>query len=110
MDAQQVKVARQAKQIYLLSILFNVIAGVAIRVTHGHPLFAVGTIAVMVFGCVATWRFCQAIGIGKAWSAINTALCPFTFLLQLIVLLRMYSKRTGIWLSFLGGDKAASRA
>ena len=110
MDAQEIKAARNEKRLFLLSVVFNVIAGLALRLSGGHPLFAFGGIAVMVFGCVATWRFCRSIGIGKGWSTVNLALSPFICVLQMIVLLRMYSRRTGIGLTFFMGDRVPSQA
>lgn len=110
MDALQIKVARNEKRLFLLSVLFNVITGLAFRLSGGNPLLVVGAIAVMIFGCVATWRFARSIGISKGWSAVNLALSPFICIVQLIVLLRMYSRRTGIGLTFFMGDRLPSQA
>ena len=105
MDPQQIERARQAKRMYLLSLLFNVIVGAALRFSDDNIVLNLAALGCVIFSVVVTWRFCRSIRIGKAASAINAALSPFIFIFQLIVLLRMYAKRTGVRLTFLMGDR-----
>ena len=110
MDATQVENARRARKIYLLTFLFNLIAGIILRVLPSESPFQlpIGVICLLSF-VVVTWRFCRALGIGRAWSAINAVFSPFIALLQLIVFLRMYAKRTRTGLTFLMGERVPSR-
>jgi hypothetical protein len=117
MDAQQIERARQAKRLYLMAFLFTVVLGSAIRVVYRFTddvtmnlLLSALSLSIMVSVAVITWRFCRSIGIGRAYSAINAVLSPFIFLIQLVVLLRMYAKRTGVRLTFLLGDRSPSAA
>jgi len=105
MDPQQIERARQAKRMYLLALLFNVIVGGALRFSSDNVVLNFLALGCLIFSVVVTWRFCRSIGIGKAASAINAVVSPFIFILQLIVLLRMYAKRTGVRLTFLMGDR-----
>jgi len=105
MDPQQIVRAREAKRVYLLALLFNVIVGAALRLSGHHFALTIVAYACLTFSVAVTWRFCRSIGFGKATSAINAALCPFIFIFQLVVLLRMYAKRTGVRLTFLMGER-----
>ncbi len=110
MDSQQVESARRARTIYLVFFLINVLAGIALRVTPNTALLQIPIGIVFAVGLsIVTWRFCRAIGIGAAWSAINAVLSPIIALLQLVVLLRIYAKRTRTGLTFLMGERAPSR-
>ena len=106
MDLQQIERARKAKGMYLLAALVNVIVGAALRFSDGNMALSFLGLGCMLFSVVVTWRFCRSIQIGKLASAVNAALSPFIFIIQLIVLLRMYAKRTGVRLTFLMGDRA----
>jgi hypothetical protein len=106
MDSQQIERARKAKRMYLLAALFNLIVGAALRLTDGNIALSYLGLGCIIFSLVVTWRFCRSIQIGKLASAVNAALSPFIFIFQLIVLLRMYAKRTGVRLTFLMGDRA----
>jgi hypothetical protein len=108
MDAIQVESARRERRIYLLTFLFNVIAGIILRVSEPPFQVVVGVISILSF-VVVTWRFCRALGIGTAWSAINALFSPLIAILQLIVLLRIYAKRTRTGLTFLMGERVPSR-
>ena len=105
MDPQQIVRARQAKRTYLLAALFNVIVGAAFRLSGDHFLLTIVAYGCLIFSVAVTWRFCRSIGFGKVASAINAAVSPFIFIFQLVVLLRMYAKRTGVRLTFLLGDR-----
>ena len=110
MDTTQIERARQARKIYLLTFLFNLIAGFILRITPGgSPLQVIISILCILSIVVATWRFCRALGVGAVWSAINALFSPLVALVQLIVFLRMYAKRTRTGLTFLMGEKAPSR-
>ena len=108
--AIQVESARRERKIYLLTLLFNLIVGIILRFTPSESpfQFLVGIIC-LVSIVVATWRFCRALGIGTAWSAINALFSPFIAILQLIVLLRIYAKRTRTGMTFLMGERVPSR-
>ena len=110
MDAIQVESARHARKIYLLTFLINLIAGIILRFTPSESPFQllIGLTCAVSF-VVVTWRFCRALGIGTAWSAVNALFSPFIAILQLIVLLRIYAKRTRTGLTFLMGERVPSR-
>ena len=66
--------------------------------------FIIG-LAIVIYVVVQTWRLSRSIGIGKAISVINTIFSPVFFFIQAIFLLRIYSRRTGIGLTFMMGDR-----
>ncbi len=115
MNNEQIFLARKKRALYLwvflLSLLLN---GYRIIVTAKHPtpdsvdaivgLFSIG---LLVFAMIATWQFCRAIQIGKLASFLNAIFSPVLFIFQLIVLLRMYARRTDTKLTFLMGEKVA---
>ena len=112
---EQITRARVEKKRYLLSMLLIVCAnGINVLVRPvdpgngtihvGAPLLALVAIA---FGMVTTWRLCRSINIGVVPTVITVLLAPFIFIIELVILLRIYAKRTGVGLTFIMGDKAA---
>jgi hypothetical protein len=110
MDPTQIERARQSRKIYLITFLINVIAGIGLRLTPSPaPVALVVGLGLAVALTIVTWRFCRALGIGTAWSATNAVLSPFISLFQLVVLLRIYAKRTRTGMTFVMGERVPSR-
>jgi hypothetical protein len=112
MDPQQIERARQGKRLFLWSVLTTLIVGLVSLVSARIPGMSGAALVLricnMIFVGVATWRFCRSIGIGTAYSVVNVLLSPFVLIIQLVVLLRIYAKRTGVRLTFLMGDRLPS--
>ena len=113
LDPEQITRARLEKRRYLLSLLLIVCANgfhVMVRNTHLTSPAALTTdrvcsIAALAIGMITTWRLCRAIRIGIGWTAVVTLLSPVSFVIEMIVLFRIYAKRTGLRLTFLMGDR-----
>jgi hypothetical protein len=80
MEPQQVERARQAKRMYLLALLFNVVVGGCLRFSPDNMALSILGLGWLIFSVVVTWRFCRSIQIGKAASAVNAVLSPFIFI------------------------------
>ena len=113
MNHDEIQKARIEKSRYLLSFLLILLShALNMFVERRWPgnhfvqlvLSVVGT-GCVIFSIVMTFRFTRALKIGMTWAIINSIFCPFVFIIQIIVLLRMYVKRTGTQLSFFMGDK-----
>jgi hypothetical protein len=111
MTPEQMAHAKREKKRYLISFLLLVCAcGVlSLSMVYGQPGIVPAArliyYATGLWVAVATWRLCRAIGIGITWALIATLLAPFVGIFELIILLRVYARRTGIKLSFLMGDR-----
>ena len=111
LTAEQVAHAQLAKKRYLISFLVVVCANGAFSLASVYRLFPLVPVAKWVSYAaflafaVTTWRLCRAIGIGAVWALIATALSPVFGIFELVVLLRVYARRTGIKLTFLLGDQ-----
>lgn len=112
MTAEEIQAARKAKDLYLsafgvratLNLLSKLISEGYLE-SHGAVDMSLGVLALgaLVFSMVAAWRFCRALKFSKGWAAANVVF-SVAILFQLIVLMRMYSKRTGTKLTFLLAD------
>ena len=113
LTAEQIARARQAKKRYLLSLLLVVTSGlmnalVAVFKLSDSPVDTMVTwcqLAALVFAMITTWQLCRAIRIGVVATVLVTLVSPVAFIIEFIVLLRLYAKRTGLGLTFMMGDK-----
>ena len=116
MTAEQIRNASEQKTLYLITFVVVLLVRIANLIANqvqggdGIILFTeiVFSLGVLL-AIIQTWRFCRSIGIGHPMSVVNALLCPFIFLIQVVVLLRMYSRRTGVKLGFFLGDKLPER-
>jgi len=110
---EQVAHAQLTKKGYLISVLvMAVLNGIYVLVGtpgHGLPRTAFGAVYVSATGAflVMTWRICRAIQMSRAATVLATVLAPFTFLFEVAVLLRIYSRRTGPGPALRIDDKVA---
>ena len=65
--------------------------------------------AALLWALLTTWHLCRAINIRIGWTLIATALTPFFGIFVLVVLVRVYAKRTGTRLTLLMGDRESGR-
>ena len=113
LSEEQIISAKKEKKRYLLSLLMILLIQIAAKLVTAYHIennflkliLVLISIGAVVFAAVITWRFCRSIGIGITMTVLNTLTSPIFFIIQLIVLLRIYAKRTGIGLTFLMGDK-----
>lgn len=110
MTSEEIAQAQVEKRRYLLSFLLMVLSrglGVLTENTSDGLQFlaSVASPGTMIFGLVMTWRFARSIKVGIPMAVVNTIAASIFFIIPLVVLIRIYSKRTGIRLSFLAGDK-----
>lgn len=111
MDQLEIDRARKEKQFYLLP--FFILVGIRFLKSilgtneNGHAIIGALTLGVALFTIVVTWRFARSIQVNKPAAAINAVLSPILYIFQLVVFLRLYSKRTGSSLTFLMGDKGS---
>lgn len=118
MTQEQIAKAQSAKKSYLQAILALVMISVLgfflDRFVADNPTVSLGYLGIwvggLVFGLIATWRFCRAIQIGVLPAILITALAPVSFVIEYVILNRVYSKRTGMQLTFLLGDKPPGQA
>jgi len=117
MNAEQIARARQEKKQYLLSVLLMLVANACmLLVDSALPNQQTASIlsrafgfATLGFGMIMTWRLCRAIGIGTGGTLLATVLAPFVIIIEMVILLRIYSKRTGLGLTFMMGDREQAR-
>ncbi len=111
MMQEEIEKARKEKKKYLLGLPLSILgAGIntlpnkSISNWESIPLvlFSIGS---TIYIIIQTWKFSRSIGISKAMSVINALLSPIFFIFQLIFLLRIYSRKTGIGLTFFMRDK-----
>jgi len=113
MTPEQIARARRSKKIYLISFLvalcangLNLLAG---NVQQDHPALFLASLALAmataVFFVFATWGLCRSIQIGIAPTLAFCVLSPILFIVALVVLNRLYAKRTGLKLTMFMGDK-----
>ena len=70
-----------------------------------HTLATVVSRGALIYGMVTTWRLCRSLAISAPVAVLVTVLAPFSFIIETIVLLRVYAKRTGLKLTFMMHDK-----
>jgi len=115
MNDEQLALAKKKRTLYLWVFLLTLLLNgyrIIIGAKHQVPdsmdaivaIFSIGLVALVM---IVTWQFCRAIQIGKFVSFLNAVFSPVLFIFQLIVLLRMYAKRTNTKLTFLMGEKNA---
>jgi hypothetical protein len=113
LTGEQITRARHEKKRYLLSVLLMVCANgfnMLLKALHSNnqtvqTVAGLCGVAALAYGVVMTWRLCRSINIGIKSTVVATVLAPFFFLFELVVLLRIYAKRTGLGLTFMMGDK-----
>ena len=110
---EQTTRARLEKKRYLLSVLLlvcvngiNVLLG-AFYVSNAivSDIVDASWVAALGFGMVTTWRFCRSMNIGIAATGLAMLLAPFCFIIEVVVLLRVYARRTGLSVTFFMRDK-----
>jgi hypothetical protein len=112
MTQAQIEKAQEEKRLYLATLLLTAgtrLLAMILQRTVGDSgpttVLLVISGALLIVAIIVTWRFSRAIEIGRPMSTINAILCPVIFLVQIVFLLRIYSRRTGIPLTFLMGDR-----
>jgi hypothetical protein len=113
LSPEQIAHARHVKKRYLLGLLLMVCANGFSAFTGAfhirNPLVelaaALTAVAALAYGMLMTWRLCRALSVGVVASALTTLLAPLSFIIEAIVLLRLYGRRTGLGVGFLMNDR-----
>ncbi len=116
MTEEQIATAKREKKLYLTVFYATVIFWIfGLPLDHIFPdnkwtkYLELGlSLGLIPFQIVFTWRFSKAIQIRKPLVILNTFLSILFFIIQAYFLLRLYSKRSGIGISFLLSDRENS--